>query len=231
MKGFHEFNARLEKNFGIFSPAELSKIAETRVLIVGLGGIGGYLANALVRLGVRQLTLVDFDKFKVTNLNRQLFSSLKTIDKFKVDIITDELLKIDPSIKIDSRPLSIEALDGDIVSKVDVVFDAVDVIKTKIYLEKMCSKYNLPLIHGALGGWFGQVGISLPKSSLLEDFYGQSVSGLEDSMGAPTFIPPLVAHYMVVQFILLCLGKKEALINQILNIDALQTELSVVYKK
>ncbi len=82
-----------------------------------------------------------------------------------------------------------------------------------------------------MGGWFGQVGISLPKSSLLEDFYGQSVSGLEDSMGAPTFIPPLVAHYMVVQFILLCLGKKEALINQILNIDALHTELSVVYKK
>ncbi|NCA95009.1 MAG: HesA/MoeB/ThiF family protein [Epsilonproteobacteria bacterium] len=231
MQDFHEFNARLEKNFGIFSPAELSKIAKTRVLIVGLGGIGGYLANTLVRLGVRQLTLVDFDKFKVTNLNRQLFSSLKTIDKFKVDIIKDELLKIDPSIKIDSQPLSIEALDGDIVSKVDVVFDAVDVIKTKINLEKMCSKYNLPLIHGALGGWFGQVGISLPKSSLLEDFYGQSVSGLEDSMGAPTFIPPLVAHYMVVQFILLCLGKKEALINQILNIDALQTELSVVYKK
>jgi len=77
MKDFHEFDARLEKNFGIFSPAELSKIAKTRVLIVGLGGIGGYLANALARLGVRQLTLVDFDKFKVTNLNRQLFSSLK----------------------------------------------------------------------------------------------------------------------------------------------------------
>lgn len=231
MQDFREFNARLEKNFGIFSPAELSKIAKTRVLIVGLGGIGGYLANALVRLGVRQLTLVDFDKFKVTNLNRQLFSSLKTIDKFKVDIIKDELLKIDPTLKIDSQPLSIEALDEDVVSKVDVVFDAVDVIKTKIYLEKMCSKYNLPLIHGALGGWFGQVGISLPKSSLLEDFYGKDVSGLEETMGAPTFIPPLVAHYMVVQFILLCLGKKEALINQILNIDALHTELSVVYKK
>ena len=231
MKQFQKTDERFEKNLGIFSPEDLKKIINTKVLIVGLGGLGGYLANSLCRLGVRHITIVDSDSFVNSNLNRQLFSTIEAIGKKKVDVVAHELYKIYPEIHLEKYAAAIEQIDCEIFRNIDVVFDAVDVIRTKLFLEEMCHEYERPLIHGALGGWFGQVGISMPKSNLLKDFYDRAISGLEKNMGAPTFIPPLVASYMVVQFVLLCLERKEALVNQILNIDAFNNDLSLVYKK
>lgn len=226
-----KFDVRLEKNLGIFSNDEMRKILDVRVLIVGLGGIGGYLANSLCRLGVRYFTIVDYDSFALSNLNRQLFSTSATIGKMKADVVADELLKINPAIHLEKYALPIEKVDAQVFEKADFVFDAVDHIQTKLFLEEMCDRYKRPLIHGALGGWFGQVGISLPESNLLKSFYECGAIGLERSLGAPTFVPPLVAHFMVTQFILFYLGKKEAIVNQIMNIDTLHNDLTIIYKK
>ena len=73
-------------NRGILSETELEKVSQTRILLVGLGGLGGHLVNSLARLGVRSLMLVDYDRFSPTNLNRQLFSSTETLGKYKADV-------------------------------------------------------------------------------------------------------------------------------------------------
>jgi len=222
---------RFINNSGILSSEDQAKIQAMRILIVGVGGLGGYLAHALCRMGVHDMCLVDKDLFSITNLNRQLFSTPQNIGQPKVDIVKRELLSICPDLTIETHISAIEELDEAVFEGVDIVFDAVDSIQTKIFIENICSKYACPLIHGALGGWYGQVGISLANSNLVKDYYQQATSGLEQKMKAPTFVPPFVAHLMVAQFVMLCLNKEEVLINQVLNIDMLNNELRVIYRK
>jgi molybdopterin/thiamine biosynthesis adenylyltransferase len=123
--------------------------------------------------------LVDKDSFSITNLNRQLFSTPQNIGQPKVDIVKRELLSICPDLTIETHISAIEELDEAVFKNIDIVFDAVDNIYCKIFIEKLCGIYNRTLIHGAIGSWYGQVGISLANSNLLKDYYQQATSGLE----------------------------------------------------
>lgn len=228
--GFNADN-RYEKNKGIMNEEEMEKIAQTRVLLVGLGGLGGFVASSLARLGVRSVVLVDYDRFSTSNLNRQLYSSVDTLGKSKVDVLVTELKKINPDIGITAFLDSVYNLDDAVFEKVGIVIDAVDEIKTKLFLETLSEKHHKPLLHGAVGGWYGQVGVSLPGSHLLHDFYGASVQGLEKTMGAPTFIPPIIANLMVAEFIKYVAPRPGVLTNQILMVDTLNNSESIVFKK
>lgn len=213
------------------SESEMEKVASTRILLVGLGGLGGFVANSLARLGVKSLVLVDYDRFSTSNLNRQLFSSVDTLGKSKVDVLVGELKKVNPDIEITAFLDSVYNLDASVYEKVGMIIDAVDEIKTKLYLETVCEKHHLPLLHGAVGGWYGQLGISLPASHLLHDFYGASKEGLEKTMGAPTFIPPIIANLMIAEFIKYFTHRTGVLSNQILMVDTLNHSEKIVFKK
>lgn len=222
---------RFEKNTGIMTMAEMEKIAQTRVLLVGLGGLGGFVASSLARLGVKSLVLVDYDRFSPSNLNRQLYASVDTLGKSKVDVLVGELKKINPDIEITAFLDSVYNLDASVYEKVGLIIDAVDEIKTKLFLETISEKHHNPLLHGAVGGWYGQVGISLPGSSLLHDFYGIVSEGLEKTMGAPTFIPPIVANLMVAEMIKFVNRRPGVLTNKIMMVDTLNNVEKIVFTK
>ena len=222
---------RFEKNTGIMTMAEMEKIAQTRVLLVGLGGLGGFVASSLARLGVKSLVLVDYDRFSPSNLNRQLYASVDTLGKSKVDVLVGELKKINPDIEITAFLDSVYNLDTSVYEKVGLIIDAVDEIKTKLFLETISEKHHKPLLHGAVGGWYGQVGISLPGSSLLHDFYGIVSEGLEKTMGAPTFIPPIVANLMVAEMIKFVNRRPGVLTNKIMMVDTLNNVEKIVFTK
>jgi len=169
------------RNMGIMNQKEFQIIKNTKVLLIGVGGLGGYIANSLARLGVEHITIVDFDNFEISNLNRQIFSTNKTINMSKVEITKQKLLEINPNILIKIVSSRYDDSNNDTLYKdIDVVFDAVDNIPTKLLLEKHCSSYNKPLIHGAIGGWYGQLGILLPNAYLLKDIYKDKVKGIEE---------------------------------------------------
>jgi molybdopterin-synthase adenylyltransferase len=222
---------RFEKNTGIMTMAEMEKIAQTRVLLVGLGGLGGFVASSLARLGVRSLVLVDYDRFSSSNLNRQLYSSVDTLGKSKVDVLVGELKKINPDIEITAFLDSVYNLDASVYEKVGLIIDAVDEIKTKLFLENVGEKHRKPLLHGAVGGWYGQVGISLPGSQLLHDFYGNFSEGLEKTMGAPTFIPPIIANLMIAELIKFVNHRPATLTNKIMMVDTLNNVEKIVFSK
>ncbi len=222
---------RFEKNTGIMTIAEMEKIAQTRVLLVGLGGLGGFVASSLARLGVRSLVLVDYDRFSSSNLNRQLYSSVDTLGKSKVDVLVGELKKINPDIEITAFLDSVYNLDASVYEKVGLIIDAVDEIKTKLFLENVSEKHRKPLLHGAVGGWYGQVGISLPGSLLLHDFYGSFSEGLEKTMGAPTFIPPIIANLMIAELIKFVNHRPGTLTNKIMMVDTLNNVEKIVFSK
>lgn len=219
------------RNMGIMSEEELSIVENTRVLLVGVGGLGGFIASSLVRLGVKKLTIIDFDDFEESNLNRQIFSTTLTLNKSKVDITKKKLLEINPNIEIIAIHAKYDkSVNDTIYHDIDIVFDGVDNIESKLLLEEHCTLYNKPLIHGAIGGWYGQMGIIMPNSNILKDIYSNRLKGIEEELKSPTFAPGIVGNMMVSEFLKFIL-KKDALVNKILFIDVLDHDYRVIYEK
>ena len=219
------------RNMGILNQEEFLIVKNTKILVVGAGGLGGYIASSLVRLGVEHITILDFDNFEESNLNRQIFCSTLTLNKSKVEVTKEKLLEINPSAKIEIMHLRYDNdINQNLYENIDIVFDAVDNIKTKILLENHCSLHNKPFIHGAIGGWYGQIGIILPGSFILKEIYKDKISGIEKTLKSPTFIPGIVGNMMISEFLKFIL-KKESLTNKILFIDVLDHEYRIIFQK
>jgi len=213
---------RYKMNMGVLNTQDLLKLQEIEIIIIGLGGLGGNVVNQLVRLGVQRMTLVDFDRFSESNLNRQLFSNMNNIGKYKVDVISKELKKINPNVSIKivkKRIQDVSNLLG------DYMIDCVDNIEAKIYLSKLSNQLEIPLLHGSCGGWYGQVGWISPKCTLIEDLYRNEDKGLEDDMLNPPFVANVVASYMVSEFIKMIKNSSKIVLDNILFIDLLENVL------
>lgn len=221
---------RFSENFKLLGENHYKIIEEYTFLIVGLGGLGGFIANALTRLGASHLVLVDNDVFEEANLNRQLFSNEAAINKPKVDVVKNELLKINPKMRIDPFVNEIQDIAHDkVIREVDIVFDAVDNIKTRLWLEDFTTELNIPLVHGAIGGWYGEVAIVTPGSNMLHSLYGKKEKGIEKTLGSPTFIPPIIANLMVTECVKWMHNMEGTLINKLLFIDVKNHTYSIVF--
>lgn len=188
------------KNSGVLNQKDLHKLNSIKILVVGLGGLGGHIANGLVRSGVTDLILVDFDKFQLSNLNRQMFSNHKNIGQYKAKVVESELLSINPEAKISIFSNKVQELETSF-DNVDMIIDCVDNIETKLYLEQLSITYNVPLLHGACGGWYGQVSLIKSDKSILNKLYKDNLEGLEKELLNPYFAPSVVASYMLSEFI------------------------------
>ena len=114
----------------------MSRIAEKRVIIFGVGGVGSWCAESLVRSGIRKLTIVDSDCVSVTNINRQLIATTKTVGQVKVDALKERLLAINPSAEITALQ---QVFSADTASQFglegyDYIIDAIDSLKDKALL-------------------------------------------------------------------------------------------------
>lgn len=126
----------------------IEKLKNARVAVFGLGGVGGYAVEALVRSGVGKFDLIDDDKICITNLNRQLLATHKTIGKYKVDIAEERIHDINPEAEVIKHqtfytPQTADSFD---FSKYDYVVDAIDTVVGKISLVEKCKEYNVPII-------------------------------------------------------------------------------------
>ncbi len=215
-------------NLGIFTQKELNRIRNAQVLIVGAGGLGGYLANGFVRMGVKSIVVVDNDRFEKRNLNRQLFSSHENLGRFKSDVVVEALDAVSPDTHLMSCPFSVEDLDDETLKGVDMIVDAAGNAETKKYLEKLAETYKKPLLHGAIGGWYGQVGIVLPGKGIVNKLYDSSTRSVEEDLRCPTFTPAVVANLMVTEFAKYYGGKK-ALVNRILLVNLLEHTYDILF--
>ena len=126
----------------------VKKLQNSRVAVFGLGGVGAHAVEALVRSGVGAVDLIDDDKVCVTNLNRQLFATTKTIGKYKVDVAEERLQEINPEVKVTKRQVfySPETADKFDFSKYDYIIDAIDTVTGKISLIEKSKEFNVPII-------------------------------------------------------------------------------------
>ena len=132
----------------LFGKEAMDKLSKTRIAVFGIGGVGGYVAEALVRSGVGAIDLIDDDKVCLTNLNRQLIATRKTVGKYKVDVMKERILEINPEVVVNIHKCFFlpENKDEFDFSQYSYVVDAVDTVTAKIQLVLEAESAKVPII-------------------------------------------------------------------------------------
>lgn len=146
---------RFDRTGRLLGDAAMEKLATSRVTVFGLGGVGSYAAEGLVRSGVGHLTLVDFDDVCVTNINRQLHATARTVGKCKAELMAARCREINPEATVVAvKEFYREELAETLLTKeTDFVVDAVDNVKAKLHLLQRCVQLGVPVVScmGAAG--------------------------------------------------------------------------------
>ena len=126
----------------------MDKLKNSRVAVFGIGGVGGYVCEALVRSGVGAFDLIDDDKVCLTNLNRQIIATRKTVGKYKVDVMKERMLEINPDVNVRIHKCFFlpENADEFPFDEYDYVVDAIDTVSGKIALVMQAKEHNTPII-------------------------------------------------------------------------------------
>lgn len=136
-----------ERLISLIGKDKFSKLQTTNVLVVGIGGVGGYALEALVRSGIMNISIIDYDKIELSNLNRQIITSNDNIGLTKVDVAKERVLKINPDANINTfnESLNGDNIDRILENKFDYIIDACDTISTKVLIieKSLKNKYKL----------------------------------------------------------------------------------------
>ena len=183
--GISKLAERYDRNFNTLSLEEQKTLGASKVVVIGLGGLGGGVCEMLARVGVGHLTLIDGDSFEASNLNRQLMSEEHLIGIHKAQAAKDRVNAINSEVIVKHL---VEYLDEsnlyERIKNADVVMDCLDAIDTRFILQKAAQKASIPIVSGAIAGVAGQVITIFPGDKGYELIYGKK--GGKQSKGVET---------------------------------------------
>ena len=215
---------RYLRNYGTLGALGQIKLLKSMVGVIGVGGLGGIIVRNLARIGVGSLVLVDGDTFSEDNLNRQEFSTEKTVGRIKVEVAAEEVKQINGAV--DVVGIKIEAGEKEflkILGKADAVVDALDNLPSRFALQRAAVALNIPVVHGSVAGFVGQVSTILPGDSGYSTIYGDEDElperGVEVSLGNLPGVVGAVASLQSVEVIKILTGLGEAIRNKLLFFD------------
>jgi molybdopterin-synthase adenylyltransferase len=223
--------ARYQRNRTIISVSDQLTLFRSCVAVIGCGGLGGYVVEELARLGVGKIIVVDPDVFEEHNLNRQLFSSPATMGRSKVEAAAVRINEINPAVTLVLLQKAFSPENGaDLLDGCQVAVDALDSIQVRLELADVCTAMNIPLVHGAIAGWFGHVATQFPGDTTMRAIYSswKAGKGIEQTLGNPSFTPALIASLEVAEVCKLLLGQGIPLRGRQLMIDLLSMEMHVI---
>lgn len=212
---------RYQRNFDTLSLEEQTRLSESKVVVVGLGGLGGGVVEMLARVGVGQLVLVDGDVFDESNLNRQLLSREDLIGSPKAQAALERVAAINSEVKAQAR---VEFVDGsnlyDLIKGADVVMDCLDSIDTRFLLQEAAVKAKVPIVSGAIAGVTGQVTTIFPGDKGYELIYGtksrSSSKGVELKTGNISYCALFVSAIQASECVKVLLDRGDILRNKLL---------------
>jgi molybdopterin/thiamine biosynthesis adenylyltransferase len=214
--------ARYQRNRQTITTAGQRTLFKSRVAVVGCGGLGGYVIEQLARLGVGELVVIDPDVFEEHNLNRQLLSTPADLGRSKVAAAVSRVAALNPAVTVTPHKLSFSAANGAaLFTGTQLVVDALDSIPVRLELADVCEALELPLVHGAIGGWYGHVATQFPGERTIQQVYCNWVEGkgVEQQLGNPAFTPAVVASLQVAEVCKVLLGEGESLRNRMITVD------------
>lgn len=219
-----EIPARYSRNMNALSLQDQTVLSNSTVSIVGLGGLGGAVAEILARIGVGCLKLIDGDCFEEHNLNRQRFATSETIGISKARASENALHAVNSSITIQSYPVFLQEDNAiELISNSDVVADCLDSLKTRFILESACKKAGIPMVSAAVAGEYGHVSTIFPEDIGLRAIYGEPEfledRGAETSLGCLPYTVNLIASSESAEVVKILLGRGKLLRNKLLIAD------------
>lgn len=223
--------ARYQRNRQMISCHQQLRLFESCAAVIGCGGLGGYVLEELARLGVGRIVAIDPDDFEEHNLNRQLLSAVESLGRPKVEAAAERIARINPAINLRPVRAAFGKENGaKLLADVDVVVDAVDNIPARLALGEVCGDLGIPLVHGAIAGWYGHVTTVFPGDDTLQRIYGRwnGSKGVEAQLGNPSFTPAVVASLEVTEACKILLGEGKPLSNKKLLINLLDMEIEEI---
>lgn len=221
---------RYARNRETISLSDQKQLAKSSVCVIGCGGLGGIVIEGLARAGVGSLTVVDCDAFEPSNLNRQILSNELNLGQPKAVAAKTRVDGINSSVRIRAIQEKFTTENGrKIIHGCSVVVDALDNVSSRMVLEKLCEEEGIPLVHGAIGGWNGQLAVVMPGDRLLHRLYG--INWEEDSCqktgrvteekraGNPSFTPMVLSGMEVAETIKLLIGQKTPVAGKVLMVS------------
>lgn len=219
--GTLKLDHRYDRNFDTLSLEEQKTLGASKVVVIGLGGLGGGVCEMLARVGVGHLTLIDGDSFETSNLNRQLLSEESLIGVPKAQAAKDRVNAINSGISVTHL---VEYLDEsnlyERIKNADVVMDCLDAIDTRFILQKAAQKASIPIVSGAIAGVAGQVTTIFPGDKGYELIYGRKgenqSKGVEAKTGNIAYCALFVAALQSSECLKVLLDRGEILRNKLL---------------
>ncbi|KIH75362.1 Molybdopterin or thiamine biosynthesis adenylyltransferase [Geoalkalibacter ferrihydriticus] len=223
--------ARYQRNRKGISTAQQLKLHRSRVAVIGCGGLGGYVIEELARLGVGTIVAIDPDVFEEHNLNRQMFSVPARLGQSKTTAALERVAEVNPAVTLIPQELAFGRDNGaELLNGCALAVDALDSIRVRLELAEVCDGLGIPMVHGAIAGWYGQVFTQFPGENHLQRIYAHGVDGkgAEKTLGNPSFTPALVASLEVAEACKILIGVGEPLRGRKLLIDLLDMDLHVM---
>jgi len=215
---------RYKRNLGVVSPSEQVKLLQSKVAVIGAGGLGGTVLELLTRMGIGELIIADKDIIGDSNLNRQILSKETNLGQSKTEVAVKRVKEINSSIDITGHSVFIDLNNvKKIIKGAEVVVDALDNLPVRFMLQRACQDLKIPLVHGAIAGFNGQLTTIFPEDKGLELIYGSDKNlpehGSEVTLGAPTVTPALIASLEVQEVIKILLKRGKLFRNRLLYLD------------
>ena len=202
----------------------LARLMRSTVAIIGLGGLGGYVVEGLARMGIGHLVLIDGDVFAEHNLNRQLFSLESNLGLSKAEVARQRVKAVNGAVEVTVHAAfaTAETLPH-LLHGADLVVDCTDQLPIRFTIQDVAQKMGLPMVHGAIAGYVGQVMTIMPGDAGLKGLYGCGdvpERGIEVELGNPAATPMMVAAWEVQEAVKVLLGRGQLLRNRLLFMDA-----------
>jgi molybdopterin/thiamine biosynthesis adenylyltransferase len=215
---------RYVRNLGTVGLEGQARLLRATVAVVGLGGLGGYVAEALARMGVGRLVVIDGDLFEEHNLNRQILSAEANLGTDKVQAARQRVAEINGAVEVIGHAVTLtrENLPR-LLEGADVIVDALDRLPIRLTLQEGAQALGIPMVHGSIAGFLGQVMTIFPGDPGLRSLYGDTdelpEQGLEAQLGTPAATPMAVAAWEAQEVVKVLLDHGELLRNRLLVMD------------
>ena len=186
------------------------RLLQSRVALVGLGGLGGFILEMLLRLGVGRITVVDGDRFDETNLNRQLLATYSSIGRPKTDAALERVVLVNPTVEFTAFNERLTESNAQVIlGYCDLAFDALDRISDRFILQHACRALGIPMLHAAVEGWTGQAASIFPNGPGIEQLYGEESEAVKtdtDLVDTAVTSPIIMAAFQVSEAVRILTG-------------------------
>ncbi len=154
----------ISRQMSIVTRSEQQRFKDSKIAVIGCGGIGGQTIEMLARMGVGELNLVDEDAFDLSNLNRQTLVTVNDLGLDKSEVAREKIRLINPYVKVNSFKKHVNTENvNEVIDDADIVIDALDNVLTRVIISRKAKENKIPYIHGAIHGTLGQITTFMPE--------------------------------------------------------------------